>query len=104
MSSFIPSAALKTSRYPSSFTAIAKPGKQPAFRGPSQKKFTRIRSLKDGYSEGDILSIIVGRKELSPACQEMRDLQMEKANVARLLGYDEKETEKEKEAQRKEQR
>ena len=29
---------------------------------------------------------------------------MAKANVARLLGYDEKETEKEKEAQRKEQR
>lgn len=36
--------------------------------------------------------------------QEMRDLQMAKANVARLLGYDEKEPEKEKEAQRKEQR
>ena len=34
--------------------------------------------------------------------QEMRDLQMARANVARLLGYDEKETEKE--AQRKEQR
>ena len=29
---------------------------------------------------------------------------MAKANVARLLGYDEKEPEKEKEAQRKEQR
>ena len=42
--------------------------------------------------------------EYIAARQEMRDLQMAKANVARLLGYDEKETEKEKEAQCKEQR
>lgn len=49
-----------------------KPGKQPAFRGPGQKKFTRLRSLKDGYSERDILSIIVGEKELSPARRTQR--------------------------------
>lgn len=58
-----------------------KPGKQPAFRGPGQKKFTRLRSLKDGYSEGDILSIIVGKKELSPARKNAKKIQSQRVNL-----------------------
>ena len=58
-----------------------KDGKQPGFRGPGQKNFTRLRSLKDGYSQGDILSIIVGRKELSPARKEAKKIQAQRVNL-----------------------
>lgn len=58
-----------------------KPGKQPAFRGPGQKKFTRLRSLKDGYSEGEILSIIVGEKELSPVRKNAKKIQTQRVNL-----------------------
>lgn len=58
-----------------------KPGKQPAFRGPGQKKFTRLRSLKDGYSAGDILSIIVGEKELSSARKNAKKIQTQRVNL-----------------------
>lgn len=58
-----------------------KPGKQPAFRGPGQKKFTRLRSLKDGYSEGDILSFIIGEKELSPARKDAKKIQSQRVNL-----------------------
>ena len=58
-----------------------KDGKQPGFRGPGQKKFTRLRSLKDGYSQGDILSIIVGEKELSPARKEAKKIQAQRVNL-----------------------
>ena len=58
-----------------------KDGKQPGFRGPGQKKFTRLRSLKDGYSQGDILSIIVGKKELSPARKEAKKIQTQRVNL-----------------------
>lgn len=61
------------------------------------------QSLQDEYA-----LLLSEKKTLCPEYaadrQEMRDLKMTKANVARLLGYDEKESEKEKEAQRKEQR
>lgn len=53
----------------------------PGFRGPGQKKFTRLRSLKDGYSQGDILSIIVGEKELSPARKEAKKIQAQRVNL-----------------------
>lgn len=50
-----------------------KGGKQPGFCGPGQKKFTRLRSLKDGYSQGDILSIIVGKRScLRPGKRQRR--------------------------------
>lgn len=58
-----------------------KDGKQPGFRGQGQKKFTRLRSLKDGYSQGDILSIIVGKKELSPARKEAKKIQAQRVNL-----------------------
>ena len=58
-----------------------KDGKQPGFRGPGQKKFTRLRSLKDGYSQGDILSIIVGKKELSPDRKEAKKIQAQRVNL-----------------------
>ena len=67
------------------------------------KKLPTVKSLQAEYA-----SLLSEKKKLYPEYsgirQEMRDLQMAKANVARLLGYDEKETEKEKEAQCKEQR
>lgn len=58
-----------------------KAGKQPAFRGPGQKRFTRLRSLKEGYSEGDIFSIILGKKELSPARKEAKKIQPQRVNL-----------------------
>ena len=58
-----------------------KAGKQPAFRGPDQKRFTRLRSLNEGYSEGDILSIILGKKELSPARKEAKKIQPQRVNL-----------------------
>ena len=74
-----------------------------AFDEMGIKKLPAVKSLQDEYA-----SLLSEKKKLYPEYsdtrQEMRDLQMAKANVARLLGYDEKETEKEKEAQRKEQR
>lgn len=67
------------------------------------KKLPTVKSLQDEYA-----SLLSERKKLYPEYsgtrQEKRDLQLAKANVARLLGYDEKELEKEKEAQHKEQR
>ena len=52
-----------------------KAGKQPAFKGLGQKKFTRLRSLKEGYSEGDILAVIVGEKQLSPERKKANNIQ-----------------------------
>lgn len=74
-----------------------------AFDEMGIKKLPTVKSLQAEYA-----SLLSEKKKLYPEYsgirQEMRDLQMAKANVARLLGYDEKETEKEKEAQCKEQR
>lgn len=58
-----------------------KGGKQPAFRGPGQKKFTRLRSLKAGYLQEDILSIIIGKKELSPARKNTKKIQTQRVNL-----------------------
>lgn len=58
-----------------------KAGKQPAFKGPGQKKFTRLRSLKDGYSEGDILAVIVGEKQLSPERKKAKKIQSQHINL-----------------------
>ena len=74
-----------------------------AFDEMGIKKLPTVKSLQAEYA-----SLLSEKKKLYPEYsgtrQEMRDLQMAKANVSRLLGYDEKEPEKEKEAQRKEQR
>lgn len=74
-----------------------------AFDEMGIKKMPTIKSLQAEYA-----GLLTEKKKLYPVYsgirQEMRDLQMAKANVARLLGYDEKDSEKEKEAQRKEQR
>lgn len=43
-----------------------KDGKLPGFRSKGQQRFTRLRSLKDGYSEDDILAVIAGKKEHTP--------------------------------------
>ncbi|MBP3399099.1 MAG: relaxase/mobilization nuclease domain-containing protein, partial [Erysipelotrichaceae bacterium] len=38
-----------------------KDGKQPAFRGKEQKRFIRLRSLGDGYSEEELRAVISGK-------------------------------------------
>ena len=44
-----------------------KQGKYLAFRAPGQQRFTRLRSLGDGYSEQEIRAIIKGKMPLSPS-------------------------------------
>ncbi|MCM1412664.1 MAG: relaxase/mobilization nuclease domain-containing protein [Lachnospiraceae bacterium] len=58
-----------------------KAGKQPAFKGPGQKKFTRLRSLKEGYSEGDILAVIKGEKPLSPERKKAKNAQPQRVSL-----------------------
>ena len=41
-----------------------KDGKHPAFRGTGQKRFLRLRSLGDGYSEEELRAVISGKSEL----------------------------------------
>jgi len=43
---------------------VVKPGKYLAFRAQGENKFTRLRSLGDGYSEQEIRVIIEGKKPL----------------------------------------
>ena len=38
-----------------------KDGKQLAFRGKEQKRFIRLRSLGEGYSEEEICAVIAGK-------------------------------------------
>lgn len=40
---------------------VFKDGKQPAFRGRDQKRFVRLRSLGEGYSEKELRAIIAGK-------------------------------------------
>jgi len=44
-----------------------KQGKHLAFRASGQKKFTRLRSLGNGYSEQDVRNIIEGKQPFSPS-------------------------------------
>ena len=43
-----------------------KDGKQPAFRGKEQKRFIRLRSLGEGYSEEELLAVISGKSLHTP--------------------------------------
>ena len=65
-----------------------------AFDEMGIKKLPTFKSLQAEYAE-----LLAEKKKLYPEYsstrQEMRDLQMAKANVARLMGYDEKEKEQE---------
>ena len=67
-----------------------------AFDDMGIKKLPTVKSIQAEYS-----GLLAEKKKLYPEYsavrQEMKDLQMAKANVARLLGYEEKEKEKEKE-------
>lgn len=71
-----------------------------AFDEMGIKKLPTVKSLQAEYAE-----LLAEKKKLYPEYsstrQEMRDLQMARANVARLMGYDEKEQEQ-KEEQKKE--
>ena len=40
-----------------------KNGKHPAFRGTGQKRFLRLRSLGEGYSEEELLAVISGKSK-----------------------------------------
>ena len=40
-----------------------KPGKQPALKGPDQKRFIRFRSLGEGYSVEELAAVIAGNAE-----------------------------------------
>ena len=40
---------------------VFKDGKQPAFRGQNQKRFIRLRSLGEGYSEEELRAVIAGK-------------------------------------------
>lgn len=40
---------------------VFKAGKQPAFRGRNQKRFIRLRSLGEGYSEEELRAVIAGK-------------------------------------------
>ena len=67
-----------------------------AFDDMGLKKLPTVKSLQAEYA-----SLMAEKKNLYPEFskvrQEMRDLQMARANVARLMGYEEKKQEKEKE-------
>ncbi len=67
-----------------------------AFDEMGIKKLPTVKSIQAEYA-----GLLAEKKKLYPEYsavrQEMKDLQMAKANVARLLGYEEKEKEKEKE-------
>lgn len=65
-----------------------------AFDDMGIKKLPTVKSIQAEYA-----GLLAEKKKLYPEYsavrQEMKDLQMAKANVARLLGYEEKEKEKE---------
>ena len=46
-----------------------KRGKYPAFRAQGEKKFTRLRSLGEGYSEQEIREVIAGKRSLPSSRQ-----------------------------------
>src|SRR5699024_10021966 len=75
-----------------------KNGKHPAFRGTGQKRFLRLRSLGDGYSEEELRAVISGksgsrRKEKKPQRRTKPGLNLlidiqEKLNQGKGAGYE----------------
>lgn len=59
----------------------AKPGKYLAFRAPAQKKFTRLRSLGDGYSEQDIRAVIAGKNPPFPSRSKVVRQEPQRVNL-----------------------
>ena len=58
-----------------------KQGKNLAFRADGQKKFTRLRSLGDGYGEQDIRDIIEGKRTLSSSRSKAAQREPQKVNL-----------------------
>ncbi len=58
-----------------------KQGKHLAFRAPGQQKFTRLRSLGDGYSEQEIRAIIAGKTPLSPSRSKAARQEPQRVNL-----------------------
>lgn len=58
-----------------------KQGKNLAFRADGQKKFTRLRSLGDGYGEQDIRDIIEGKRTLSSSRSTATQKEPQKVNL-----------------------
>ena len=56
-------------------------GKYLAFRAPGQKRFTRLRSLGDGYSEQEIRSILEGQQPLLPSRSKVARRQPQRVNL-----------------------
>lgn len=58
-----------------------KQGKHLAFRAPGQQKYTRLRSLGDGYSEREIRAVIAGEKPLSPSRSKAARQEPQRVNL-----------------------
>ena len=57
------------------------PGKYLAFCAPEQKRYTRLRSLGNGYSEQAIRAVIAGRQPLSPRRKKIAQHQQQHVNL-----------------------
>ena len=58
-----------------------KQGKKLAFRAQGHKKFTRLRSLGDGYSEQEIRAIIEGKQPLPPSQSKAIQREPQRVNL-----------------------
>ena len=58
-----------------------KPGKCPAFRASRQKRFTRLRSLGEGYSEQDIRAVLEGRQPFLSSGSKVARRQPQRVNL-----------------------
>jgi len=58
-----------------------KQGKHLAFRAPGQQKFTRLRSLGDGYSEQEIRAVIAGKTPPSPSRSKAARQEPQRVNL-----------------------
>ena len=75
-----------------------KDGKQPAFRGKDQKRFIRLRSLGEGYSEEELRAVISGKslrktRDNSAKAPTQKQFQMlidiqEKMAEGKTVGYE----------------
>ena len=75
-----------------------KDGKQPAFRGKDQKRFIRLRSLGEGYSEEELRAVISGKslrktRDISAKAPTQKQFQMlidiqEKMAEGKTVGYE----------------
>ena len=58
-----------------------KPGKLPSFRAAGDDRFTRLRSLKDGYSEAEIRAVIAGERKHTPTKKRVSNAAPKQVNL-----------------------